>query len=121
MKEYPEAMQNHVEEDFPGRQVVKDPPANAQDRGSIPGLGRSHMLQGNQAREPQVLNPCFATPEAPAGRSPSTAATEQTLLTATRESPGTAKPQGSQNTYRPHRGARRDTELRVSAARARAV
>ena len=47
MKEYPEAMQNHVEEDFPGRQVVKDPPANAQDRGSIPGLGRSHMLQGN--------------------------------------------------------------------------
>ena len=30
--------------DFPGGPVVKNPPANAGDRGSIPGLGRSHML-----------------------------------------------------------------------------
>ena len=30
--------------DFPGGAVVKNPPANAGDVGSIPGLGRSHML-----------------------------------------------------------------------------
>ena len=33
--------------DFPGGTVVKNPPANAGDRGSIPGLGRSHMSQSN--------------------------------------------------------------------------
>ena len=30
-------------EDFPGGPVVKNPPASAGDKGSIPGLGRSHM------------------------------------------------------------------------------
>ena len=29
--------------DFPGGAVVKNQPANAEDTGSIPGLGRSHM------------------------------------------------------------------------------
>ena len=29
--------------DFPGGAVVKDPPANAGDMGSSPGLGRSHV------------------------------------------------------------------------------
>ena len=46
---------NHLEEgcliisfgDFPGGAVVKNPPANAGDTGSIPGPGRSHMLQSN--------------------------------------------------------------------------
>ena len=33
--------------DFPGGAVVKNPPANAGDSGSIPGPGRSHMLQSN--------------------------------------------------------------------------
>ena len=33
--------------DFPGGAVVKNPPANAGDTSSIPGLGRSHMLQSN--------------------------------------------------------------------------
>ena len=33
--------------DFPGGTVVKNPPANAGDTGSIPGLGRSHMPQSN--------------------------------------------------------------------------
>ena len=33
--------------DFPGGPVVRDPPANAGDAGSSPGLGRSHMLWGN--------------------------------------------------------------------------
>ena len=33
--------------DFPGGSVVKNPPASAEDTGSIPGPGRAHMLQGN--------------------------------------------------------------------------
>ena len=33
--------------DFPGGAVVKNLPANAGDTGSIPGPGRSHMLQSN--------------------------------------------------------------------------
>ena len=41
---------------FPGGAVVKNPPANAGDTGSIPGLGRSHMLQSNKARVPQLLS-----------------------------------------------------------------
>ena len=31
-------------QDFPGVAVVKNPPANAGDAGSIPGPGRCHML-----------------------------------------------------------------------------
>ena len=33
--------------DFPGGAVVKNPPANAGDTGSSPGVGRSHMPRGN--------------------------------------------------------------------------
>ena len=33
--------------DFPGGTVVRDPPANAGDLGSSPGLGRSHMPQSS--------------------------------------------------------------------------
>ena len=43
---------------FPGGAVVENPPANAGDTGSSPGLGRSHMLQSNWAREPQLLSLC---------------------------------------------------------------
>ena len=32
---------------FPGDSVGKNPPANAGDMGSVPGPGRSHILQGN--------------------------------------------------------------------------
>ena len=32
---------------FPGGTVVKNPPANAGDMGSIPGLGWSHTLRSN--------------------------------------------------------------------------
>ena len=39
--------------DFPGGAVVRNPPANAGDTGSIPGPGRSHILRGGQARTPQ--------------------------------------------------------------------
>ena len=33
--------------DFPGGAMVKNPPANAGDTGSIPGPVRSHVLQSN--------------------------------------------------------------------------
>ena len=33
--------------DFPGGVVIKNPPANAGDTASSPGLGRSHMQQSN--------------------------------------------------------------------------
>ena len=33
---------------FPGHSVVKNLPANAGDKGSIPDSGRSHMLQGTK-------------------------------------------------------------------------
>ena len=36
-----------IKGDFPGGTVVKNLPFNAGDTGSIPGLGRSHMLQSN--------------------------------------------------------------------------
>ena len=35
------------DEGFPGGAVVKNPPANAGDTGSIPGPGRSHMPRSN--------------------------------------------------------------------------
>ena len=41
---------------FPGGAVVTNPPANAGDTGSSPGLGRSHMPRSNQPREPQLLS-----------------------------------------------------------------
>ena len=50
-------------EGFPGGPMVKNPPANAGDTGSIPGLGRSPMLQGNQAHGPQPLNLCSGAQE----------------------------------------------------------
>ena len=33
--------------DFPGGTVVKNPPVNAGDTGSSPGLGRSHIPWSN--------------------------------------------------------------------------
>ena len=41
---------------FPGSSVVKNPPASAGDMGSIPGLGRSHVLQSNEAHAPQLFS-----------------------------------------------------------------
>ena len=66
--------------DFPGGAVGNNPPANAQGRGSSPGLGRSHMPQSNEAHapqllslrsrahEPQLLSPRATTTEAHAAR-----------------------------------------------------
>ena len=43
--------------------MVENLPANAEDRGSIPGLGRVHVSQGNAVCEPQLLSPCSRAPE----------------------------------------------------------
>ena len=48
---------------FPGGTMVKNPPANAGDMGSIPGLGRSHMPRSNYARVPQLLSLCSRAQE----------------------------------------------------------
>ena len=43
---------------FPGDSVVRTPSASTRDAGSIPGLGRSHVPQGSQARGPQLPSLC---------------------------------------------------------------
>ena len=58
--------------------MVENPPANAGDTGSSPGLGRSHMLRSSWAREPQLLSLrvwslCSATREVATVRGPRTA------------------------------------------------
>ena len=63
---------------FPGGAVVESLPANAENTGSSPGLGRSHMPWSDWAREPQrlslrVWSPCSATREAAIVRGPRTA------------------------------------------------
>ena len=63
---------------FPGGSVVENPPANAGDTGSSPGLGRSHMPRSNWAHEPQLLSLrywslCSATREASIVKGPRTA------------------------------------------------
>ena len=57
--------------------MVENLPANAGDRGSSPGQGRSHMPWSNWAREPQLLSLrvwslCSATREAAIVRGPRT-------------------------------------------------
>ena len=42
--------------DFPGGIVAKNLPASVGNMGSIPGLGRFHLLWSNQARSPQLLS-----------------------------------------------------------------
>ena len=63
---------------FPGGAVVENPPVNAGDTGSSPGLGRFHMPRSNWAREPQLLSLrvwslCSAAREAAMVRGPRTA------------------------------------------------
>jgi len=88
---------------FPGGSVVKNPPASAGDRGSIPDPGRSGMLWSNwahrlqllslcsRAQEPQLLSPCVTATEAIRPQSPCSetreAITERNLSAATRNSP----------------------------------
>ena len=88
--------------DFPGSAVVKNPPANAGDTGSSPGLGRSHVPRSNQvsvpqlpslrsrAREPQLLSLHATTTEArmPRAHAPQREATTmRSLHTAMKSSP----------------------------------
>ena len=61
--------------DFPGGPVVKNPPANAGGTSSIPDLGKTHMLQSNQAHGGQLLSQCAGAQE-PQLLSKSTAAAE---------------------------------------------
>ena len=58
--------------------MVENLPANVGDRGSSPGVGRSHMPRSKWAREPQLLSLrvwslCSATREAAIVRGPRTA------------------------------------------------
>ena len=59
--------------------MVKNPPANAGDAGSIPGPGRSHMPRSNWAREPQLLRLCSGARE-PQLLSPHVATAEPACL-----------------------------------------
>ena len=43
---------------FPGGSVVKNPPANAGDTGSVAALGKFHTPWDNKAHEPQLLSLC---------------------------------------------------------------
>lgn len=49
---------------FPGSTDDKNPPASTGETGSIPGLGRLHMLRGNLRHVPQLLSLCAVTAEA---------------------------------------------------------
>ena len=74
--------------------MVENPPANAGDTGSSPGLGRSHMPWSGWAREPQLLSLrvwslCSATREAAIVERPAHRDEEWPLLATTRESPRT--------------------------------
>ena len=42
--------------------LVETPPANAEDMGSIPGLGRFHIQRSSWARASQLLSPCSRVP-----------------------------------------------------------
>ena len=72
--------------------MVENPPANAGDTGSSPGLGRSHMPRSNWARELQLLSLrvwslCSATREATIVKRPAHRDEEWPPLAATGESP----------------------------------
>ena len=41
------ATRKNKKQGFPGGPVVKNPPANAGNTGSSPGLGKSHMPRSN--------------------------------------------------------------------------
>ena len=76
---------------FPGGAVVENLPANAGDRGSSPGLGRSHMPRSSWAHEPQLLSLrvwslCSATREAAIMRGPRIAMKSGPRFATTRES-----------------------------------
>ena len=62
---------------FPAGTVDRNHPANAGDTDSIPGLGRFHMPQGNEAHAPQLLMPAHLEPVLPKKGSPQSEALAQ--------------------------------------------
>ena len=77
LHQYTRSTEQKLISGFPGGAVVENLPANAGDMGSSPGLGRSHMLWSDKAREPQLLSLsvwslCSATREAAMVRDPRT-------------------------------------------------
>ena len=99
--------QSSKKEDCHGGPVVKNPPANAGDTGSISGLRRIYVSPGNRVQAPQLLslcsgacesqacssqNLCSTTGEATRMESLHPATREYPLLAATREIPRTQKP-----------------------------
>lgn len=58
-----------IHKDFRSGPVVKNPRA-VEVTGSIPGLGRTHKMQSNYAREPQLLKPVCPGALAPQEKPP---------------------------------------------------
>ena len=80
---------------FPGSPVVKNPPANGGDPGSVTGWGRFHMLGSSKARGPQLWA-CSPREKPLQWEAPH--CSQRRLFATTRESPHTAtKTQCSQN------------------------
>jgi len=72
-----------IKRDFPGDPVVKNPPANAGNTGSIPDPGRFHVPRGKYWARAQLLKPVH--PRACASHREAT--TVGSLHAATREQP----------------------------------
>ena len=83
--------EDYYQVSFPSGSMLKNVPANAGHMGSIPDLGRFHMLQSNQAHMPQLLKPEWSRAWAPQEKPPVRilpAATKSSLcFFATREKP----------------------------------
>ena len=99
---------------FPGDSLVKNPPASAGEVNAIPGLGGSHMPQGNWALAalgPGSHNPWAHVPHAlacaPQEKPPNWGTwapqLEQPPLTVTRESPGSSEDPAQPNKLKPKR------------------
>ena len=57
-KSQAQAIKKILIKSVPGSSVVKNPPANVGNTGSIPGPERSHMPRSTQACAPQLLSLC---------------------------------------------------------------
>ena len=67
-QEYHKAKSKHM--GFSSGPGVGSPPANAEDTGSIPGPGRSHMPRGSWAPVPQLLKAGHSRTHAPQQEKP---------------------------------------------------
>ena len=52
-----------ISQGIPNSSVIKNLPANAGDRGSIPGPGRSHMMWSHKTHVLQLLSLCSRAQE----------------------------------------------------------